>query len=552
MLDDRACRDLKHQICCTDAVAKRALETAQEAIGDAAAAAAAAAAAQGTATQALGEATAAAADAELALLLSVEAVPDLTALAALPVTGFVEGKLVYVETVRDYFSWSAGALGVYDGITTLAGTAGYWQRKNISALSWKYQSTWYIDGTNGNDENSGALNNEAIRTWAEWVRRIGNPFLPVNITMFVIVLATPPDHLNLTYSRPQNNTNGDLYIFGTPTVVGTPATITNFVAMAGAASTIGTVTVDDPNFVTPGQDGATFIRYGGGTATYSVLMENGTTNSFSFNRRYDQAGNAQGDPAIGTTVEKVTMTGVRINRLASARPGGVVISLCALSTDNGQIQEGGSLENVSVYNCFVNHMALNNGEQGNQSPASAPLVIGCCCSQTQLNGVYLRAGMLKNNCRNVGAKTQLTEGIQLGGRDDISPFVGLIIDTGLVNCVQATTGNTGVGSGTAGVEIGSGAAMVLTTNNSFFGGNKPLRIRPNGTLRRASVTGVSSNKPGTAVEWPTAANPVAVTRTNTFTAIVNNTWSAVNGYNLAGNSQVWHALSGARICTSTT
>ena len=84
------------QVCCVKSLAERALRTGESAQAAAAAAQAAAEAAQ--------------ADADLALLRGLLTVGNLDELSAVDTTGFAEGKLAYVVSVRDYFSWSPSSL----------------------------------------------------------------------------------------------------------------------------------------------------------------------------------------------------------------------------------------------------------------------------------------------------------------------------------------------------------------------------------------------------------------------------------------------------------
>lgn len=83
-------------------------------------------------------------------------VASLTALAALDTSTFFEGTIVYVATLRSYFSLEVATL-TPDGITILAatGSSKYWVRDPVASISWSKNNVWYIDATSGSDENTG-------------------------------------------------------------------------------------------------------------------------------------------------------------------------------------------------------------------------------------------------------------------------------------------------------------------------------------------------------------------------------------------------------------
>jgi hypothetical protein len=117
--------------------------------------------------------------------ISSSSVANLTELAALSPS---EGSLVFVQTLRDYFSFSATSTLTADSITVVDSTVttGKWERKKLASDMWAYQSTWYINATTGNDENNGLTSGTALKTHAELQRRLQNAEIKQNTTVNIL------------------------------------------------------------------------------------------------------------------------------------------------------------------------------------------------------------------------------------------------------------------------------------------------------------------------------------------------------------------------------
>lgn len=103
-------------------------------------------------------------------------VPNIAALQALDSAGYQSGQMVNVQTLRSagYFVLDKDSTATPDNITVVdaLNATGNWLRQENEALSWTYQTTWYVDPAAGNDEGTGATPATALRTVAELARRL--------------------------------------------------------------------------------------------------------------------------------------------------------------------------------------------------------------------------------------------------------------------------------------------------------------------------------------------------------------------------------------------
>lgn len=125
-------------------------------------------------------------------------------------------------------------------------TRGTWVLSADSAIAMvgaapnaaEMQPAWYIDPVGGHDGADGATATSALKTWAEFVRRVRT----VSVAMTVTILGSLSEPLRGTFqaSRP----GAALTIAGAPTVLASGSTST-FVDPVPATNTRGTVTVTD-------------------------------------------------------------------------------------------------------------------------------------------------------------------------------------------------------------------------------------------------------------------------------------------------------------------
>lgn len=84
-------------------------------------------------------------------------VANLAALAAVATGALQSGTQYYVQTLQTFFTLNATDTLTPDAITIIAASAGGNWLRNITFISedWLVVPAWYIDPTNGNDENNG-------------------------------------------------------------------------------------------------------------------------------------------------------------------------------------------------------------------------------------------------------------------------------------------------------------------------------------------------------------------------------------------------------------
>lgn len=111
--------------------------------------------------------------------------PNLTALAGIPNSQI--GTLAWVSTLECLFVATPDGLGIVDGIELMQGLGVRWQRLvGSSSVSWLSQVSWYIDSSNGNDENPGDIT-APLKSADEIQRRWGtNPLLKQSVTIYVV------------------------------------------------------------------------------------------------------------------------------------------------------------------------------------------------------------------------------------------------------------------------------------------------------------------------------------------------------------------------------
>lgn len=119
-------------------------------------------------------------------------VANLSALAALSIAGMSEGSLVYVQTLRDYFSLRNATTPSADGITIVAAATGGWTwvRKNTGDSYWQTRTNWYMGSgtTTASDENDGQSSTTPLATWQELNRRLAGIY---SADMTIQMQATP-------------------------------------------------------------------------------------------------------------------------------------------------------------------------------------------------------------------------------------------------------------------------------------------------------------------------------------------------------------------------
>jgi len=181
--------------------------------------------------------------------------PNVADLAALGAVNWVTNALAngyqyYVHTLRSYFVLSQTGTETVDGITVIAATGGgRWLRnQTFSHPSWMNVNTWYIDATNGNDENDGqaaapaAGNVGPLKTHAELNRRWnGKQLTPTNAIAGGILQCKVNILTTLPATDPVNTSciigpNTLLWYLGKVETVNYSGTFTGVTALAAATN----------------------------------------------------------------------------------------------------------------------------------------------------------------------------------------------------------------------------------------------------------------------------------------------------------------------------
>jgi hypothetical protein len=120
-------------------------------------------------------------------------VDNVSGISSIDTSLYGDGISVYSRDLKDYFILDKTSSAAADGITVIDAGIGRWIRLNVSNPSWGEISDWHIDSINGDDTNLGNSLNNAVKSWAEVVRRLGlnplkgapspNPFYPGSRTI---------------------------------------------------------------------------------------------------------------------------------------------------------------------------------------------------------------------------------------------------------------------------------------------------------------------------------------------------------------------------------
>lgn len=172
---------------------------------------------------------------------TVLVVPNIAALIAYAATPLTDGRLVWVQTVRDYWEFSPSAPNVpVDGITcvpTSAGGTSRWLRTLFADATWRIgHDTWHVNPVTGNDENFGDTALTALQTFAEWARRLGDGPVqqttePINLAINLFIDAdVPPGSTDQLVIRPVFAPDTALRIFGGVSAVLRTGTVTGYTA----------------------------------------------------------------------------------------------------------------------------------------------------------------------------------------------------------------------------------------------------------------------------------------------------------------------------------
>lgn len=161
----------------------------------------------------------------------VLSVPTFAVLISL--AGAVVGQKVRVESVGRSFEFTPPGTSPLQNAVVMNGIGGQWHSlEGTSDQKWLAQTTWFIDGTNGNDENVGTDIAHPIKTGLELSRRFNGPAIYLDHVVTVTILTDIEIiELDLTTSS-----TGQLRVIGVPTIIlDTTVPVGGYVAESDAA-----------------------------------------------------------------------------------------------------------------------------------------------------------------------------------------------------------------------------------------------------------------------------------------------------------------------------
>lgn len=482
-------------------------------------------------------------------------VADLDALFSYDTANFGEGVVAYVETVRDF--WTFTNLSITNNNITAINSAvnGSWVRQCIPHVSWRQQPFWFLDGTNGDDENVGDTDLVPLRTFGELQRRLCVDHNCDLLASLDIEIVTPPtDQLNIFFRDPDKG-GWFAYIHGRLTE-SNATTVNAFTAAAGATSTQGLLVTNDAAFYVPGEDGRRWVVYPNAGPAYSLLMFAGANDRTAYSRRYTQFGGLVGsNPAPGEAIAKVEVPLINVERLGADFPNNCGVEFLQLQQyPNVNVE----IQGCSIVNCTVSTASLTNCVLIDSALIRCRLygTTEITPGQIDTSNNVIQGGQIQTGTMCFG-HWGITTNARISSIEAVGQ-AGLIVASGRVLCSGGQVPDVaGTVPGTVCIEVRSGGVFRTTAANALFGGSRPIVLKPGGILERSVINGVSNAKPGTAITWPDANLPVtvaalaaAVAPTMTGITAANNTWGNATGYTAAANTNILHLHSGARIVTA--
>jgi len=371
-------------------------------------------------------------------LWAVTTVNNLTELAALDVTGWPSGWLVYVKSLKCNWLLRQSTAAVVTGEVINAITAGcqWWRQVSGNEYSnpWVDTPNWYVNETTGNDEATGADSTHPIKTISELqlrllggrINQLTQVYLQSNLTKC---------HLSINVGS-----NGQLIINGSPAVVdtGVSYTVNSYTAPAGNEGAILKVNgIDFTGYVGkrirftsgPCSKGWCWIHKvnpaGGGTDTARITIpyvDDVTANGhFGFN----------GVPAAGNTlVVETSLPQVKEYSMALyGYPDATVNS------------ESSGIAHCQVYNAVAGYLPLYN----EANVIQGEYFYGCEIIAPQINGklLFLMACRIPDTNCTVYSSAESNFGIQIWNcsMGDIK-FANVECFYSLAKSITAVIGNT--------------------------------------------------------------------------------------------------------------
>lgn len=298
--------------------------------------------------------------------LPLLAVANVMALGSLSIAALDDGSVVSMRSVRDLWYLDKTSTLVDDGITviTASGGIGRWIRMVQSHLSWRQQSSWFIDQAAGDDENDGNTAVTALASHEEFQRRIADQDQPLEVDMTVTFTSNYVGDIENTASVSQVTPYGSITYKGQRTVVfsGSVTGVTPWVT----GTTAGTF--DDAalpvSFTASGGIGNLCVLTSGanaGAASWLTLEPVAKTARYS--GFFDDTTFVLSDPSVTDTYDVVTLTSIT-GKITQVNDGFTYFRDLALRSPGGfdvQIQVYGGTLSFTYCDIECNQMFYQGG-----------------------------------------------------------------------------------------------------------------------------------------------------------------------------------------------
>lgn len=385
-------------------------------------------------------------------------VPNIAALQALDSAGYPSGQLVNVQTLRSagYFVLDKDSTATPDNITVVdaLNATGNWLRQENEALSWTYQTTWYVDPAAGNDEGTGATPATALKTVAELARRLTCVFqgalYTVNLLGNIPVTDSFVDKRRIVTGAATKTANGSSIMFvGVRTVTGTytSAAGTKNTDPNTAAASAQAEVVRAAGSWTSADVGKLLVDSGGNTAW--VLTEKDAAATARVTDWLTSAGFWQATPVVGDTSSICTVTTWRAPIITGASIGPQSAFGVGLYFQNIEFDDyNGSQDVGGVFNggAFISLWVCKISDSGGLGTAPA-FFAGGSYGLALLQGVLVQHKDAANSYAFFDSGAKLSPGLMVqwlwgnGGRRiklvlTMSPtqILGFCVQAGWVEC----------------------------------------------------------------------------------------------------------------------
>jgi hypothetical protein len=469
----------------------------------------------------------------------IQSVANVTALQALSVTGFQDGYLVYVQSFLDYFEYRSSTSGLTaDSITistTSAGGTTRFVRKCLSNIGWQIQSAWFINGSTGNDENNGTASGTPLKTWAEFLRRIGNPIRILQATTVTIQANPPTDTLSLSAAS-NNGTSGPvLTIVGTPSTVATvtltsataPVPSTNTTSAIAWSGAIALVPTADLAFPTTGSAANLYFPVGAGSTTSAKLSAGIVAGTGSVSVQHPTTGDTvvfRSFPSIYTGTifgsGRIVFQELQITESLSATGGKTSTTIDSCIFRACTLGSNATSADVPVFT-LTNSELYGSTTQG--------LVIGEECTVTAC-ALHTSSG---------GTKTVLRNTLLIQNQ---TSFSSVLIRGSNQNCTSAWMDTSQQ------LLVDATSNIRFNGSNALFGPNGTITLRPMSTIYLSSTSTATGNistlfPSGQQLAIPSIFTGMNAAASNCFT--IGTAATGASGATFSGNAL--HVPSGARI-----